>query len=61
MGARISGSRRQGERADAQTGERRIKPKKPRGRAYKRAQYNRRFVAAVIGFGKKRGPNSSEK
>ncbi|KAJ0986527.1 hypothetical protein J5N97_004883 [Dioscorea zingiberensis] len=24
-------------------------------------QYNRRFVTAVVGFGKKRGPNSSEK
>ncbi|KAK8980053.1 hypothetical protein V6N11_061271 [Hibiscus sabdariffa] len=37
------------------------KKKKPRGRAYKRMQYNRRFVTAVVGFGKKRGPNSSEK
>jgi len=27
----------------------------------KRMQYNRRFVTAVVGFGKKRGPNSSEK
>nr|AFK47725.1 unknown [Lotus japonicus] len=24
-------------------------------------QYNHRFVTAVVGFGKKRGPNSSEK
>ncbi|KAM1546097.1 hypothetical protein COP1_046619 [Malus domestica] len=37
------------------------KKKKPRGRAHKRLQYNRRFVTAVVGFGKKRGPNSSEK
>ncbi|GLJ11137.1 hypothetical protein SUGI_0144200 [Cryptomeria japonica] len=37
------------------------KKKKPRGRAHKRMQYNRRFVTAVAGFGKKRGPNSSEK
>ncbi|OIV94069.1 hypothetical protein TanjilG_05449 [Lupinus angustifolius] len=37
------------------------KKKKPRGRAHKRMQYNRRFVTAVVGFGKKRGPNSSEK
>ncbi|KAJ7973743.1 40S ribosomal protein S30, partial [Quillaja saponaria] len=37
------------------------KEKKPRGRAHKRMQYNRRFVTAVVGFGKKRGPNSSEK
>ncbi|WZZ24550.1 hypothetical protein YC2023_007951 [Brassica napus] len=37
------------------------KKKKPRGRAHKRLQHNRRFVTAVVGFGKKRGPNSSEK
>ncbi|KAL8136577.1 hypothetical protein V2J09_002578 [Rumex salicifolius] len=37
------------------------KKKQPRGRAHKRLQYNRRFVTAVVGFGKKRGPNSSEK
>nr|KAJ0192157.1 hypothetical protein LSAT_V11C800424040 [Lactuca sativa] len=37
------------------------KKKQPRGRAHKRIQYNRRFVTAVVGFGKKRGPNSSEK
>ncbi|XP_020673196.1 40S ribosomal protein S30-like [Dendrobium catenatum] len=37
------------------------KKKKPRRRAYKRMQYNRQFVTAVVGFGKKRGPNSSEK
>ncbi|PHU08152.1 40S ribosomal protein S30 [Capsicum chinense] len=37
------------------------KKKKPRGRAHKRMQYTRRFVTAVVGFGKKRGPNSSEK
>lgn len=37
------------------------KKKKPKGRAYKRVQYNRRFVTAVVGFGKKKGPNSSEK
>ncbi|XP_022714532.1 uncharacterized protein LOC111274161 [Durio zibethinus] len=36
------------------------KKKKPRGRAYKRMQYKRRFVTAVVGFGRKRGPNSSE-
>ncbi|GAV75239.1 Ribosomal_S30 domain-containing protein [Cephalotus follicularis] len=24
-------------------------------------QHNRRFVTTVVGFGKKRGPNSSEK
>ncbi|RZC79620.1 hypothetical protein C5167_042194 [Papaver somniferum] len=37
------------------------KEKKPRGKAHKRMQYNRRFLTAVVGFGKKRGPNSSEK
>ncbi|KAL2479967.1 40S ribosomal protein S30 [Abeliophyllum distichum] len=35
------------------------KKKQPRGRAHKRMQYNRRFVTAVVGFGKKRSPNSS--
>ncbi|KAI9197891.1 hypothetical protein LWI28_006187 [Acer negundo] len=37
------------------------KKKKPPGRTHKRMQYNRRFVTAVVCFGKKRGPNSSEK
>jgi len=35
------------------------KKKVPKGRAYKRLLYNRRFVNVVVGFGKKRGPNSS--
>ncbi|CAA2950210.1 probable disease resistance At5g63020 [Olea europaea subsp. europaea] len=39
----------------------RDKKKKPRGRAHKRMQYNRRFVTAVVGFGKKKSPNSSAK
>ncbi|XP_022855937.1 40S ribosomal protein S30-like [Olea europaea var. sylvestris] len=37
------------------------KKKKPRSRAHERMQYNHRFVIAIDGFGKKRGPNSSEK
>ncbi|TXG66634.1 hypothetical protein EZV62_007909 [Acer yangbiense] len=37
------------------------KKKKPHGCVHKRMQYNRRFVTVVVGFGKKRGPNSSEK
>ncbi|XP_009757860.1 small ribosomal subunit protein eS30z/eS30y/eS30x-like [Nicotiana sylvestris] len=37
------------------------KKKKPLGRAHKMMQYNRRFVTTDVGFGKKRGPNSSEK
>ncbi|CAL9152121.1 unnamed protein product, partial [Musa hybrid cultivar] len=41
--------------------EKKDKPKDPRGRAFKRKQYNRRFVTAVVGFGKKKGPNSSDK
>ncbi|CAI5525550.1 unnamed protein product [Closterium sp. Naga37s-1] len=41
--------------------EKQDKKKQPKGRAHKRMQYNRRFVTAVVGFGKKRGPNSSEK
>lgn len=35
------------------------KKKNPKGRAHKRIQYNRRFVNVVVGFGKKRGPNSN--
>jgi small subunit ribosomal protein S30e len=35
------------------------KKKKPRGRALKRMQYNRRFVNVVVGPGKKKGPNSN--
>lgn len=35
------------------------KKKKPRGRAFKRFLYNRRFVNVVVGPGKKRSPNSN--
>jgi len=35
-----------------------VKKKKPRGRAFKRMQYNRRYVNVSTGPGKKRGPNS---
>ena len=35
------------------------KKKKPRGCAYKRMQYNRRFVTAVIGFGPQSSPASA--
>eukprot|EP00343_Euplotes_focardii_P008038 CAMPEP_0205818344 /NCGR_PEP_ID=MMETSP0206-20130828/234_1 /ASSEMBLY_ACC=CAM_ASM_000279 /TAXON_ID=36767 /ORGANISM="Euplotes focardii, Strain TN1" /LENGTH=64 /DNA_ID=CAMNT_0053110635 /DNA_START=34 /DNA_END=228 /DNA_ORIENTATION=+ len=35
------------------------KRKKPRGRAYKKLLYNRRFVNVVVGPGRKRGPNSN--
>ncbi|XP_060201019.1 small ribosomal subunit protein eS30z/eS30y/eS30x-like [Lycium barbarum] len=37
------------------------KKKNPRGCAHKYMQYNRGFVTVVVGFGKKRGPNSFEK
>lgn len=37
------------------------KPKKPKGRAAMRLKYNRRYVNAAVGPGKKRGPNSSDK
>ncbi|XP_035550862.1 40S ribosomal protein S30-like [Juglans regia] len=37
------------------------KKNKLRGHTHKCMQYNHRFVTAVVGFGKKRGPNSSEK
>lgn len=35
------------------------KKKKKTGRAKRRIQYNKRFVNVVVGFGKKRGPNSN--
>merc|ERR1712065_124587 len=35
------------------------KKRKLTGRAKRRAQYNRRFVNVVVGFGKKKGPNSN--
>lgn len=46
--------------ADAQQAEKaEDKKKKLTGRAKRRAQYNKRFVNVVVGFGKKRGPNSN--
>ncbi len=39
--------------------EKQEKKKVPTGRAKKRLLYNRRFVNVVVGFGKKRGPNSN--
>ncbi|KAK9826936.1 hypothetical protein WJX74_000664 [Apatococcus lobatus] len=36
------------------------KKKLPKGRALKRIKYNRRFVNIVVGFGKKKGPNSQQ-
>eukprot|EP00700_Malawimonas_jakobiformis_P000636 EC719097.1.p3 GENE.EC719097.1~~EC719097.1.p3 ORF type:complete len:68 (+),score=20.47 EC719097.1:57-260(+) len=38
--------------------EKKEKPAPLTGRAKKRAQYNRRFVSMVVGFGKKKGPNT---
>ena len=40
--------------------EKQEKNKKKTGRAKKRAQYNKRFVNVVQGFGKKSGPNSNQ-
>jgi small subunit ribosomal protein S30e len=37
------------------------KAKLPRGRAYKRLLYNRRFLTVVTGPGKKKGPNTQTK
>jgi small subunit ribosomal protein S30e len=39
--------------------EKQDKKKQPTGRALKRLKYNRRFVNVVVGFGKKRGPNTN--
>jgi len=39
--------------------EKKTEKKKPKtGRAKKRMLYNRRFVNVVVGFGKKKGPNT---
>ena len=39
--------------------EKQEKKKLPRGRAFQRLKFNRRFVNVVVGPGKKRGPNSN--
>jgi small subunit ribosomal protein S30e len=36
------------------------KKKQPKGRAFQRIKYNRRFVNVVVGLGKKRSPNSNQ-
>jgi len=36
------------------------KKKQPKGRAFQRIKYNRRFVNVVVGIGKKRSPNSNQ-
>jgi len=41
--------------------EKQEKRKKPRGRAKRRMQYNRRFVNVVTTQGRKKGPNSNAK
>eukprot|EP00871_Galdieria_phlegrea_P003567 jgi/Galph1/4210/GphlegSOOS_G2818.1 len=35
------------------------KKKRPKGRAWQRLKYNRRFVSVVVGFGKRKGPNAN--
>ncbi|XP_012839456.1 PREDICTED: 40S ribosomal protein S30-like [Erythranthe guttata] len=51
------------EKTDSQGGEAGVQDqkKKPCGHTHKHMQYNGRFVSVNVDFGKKRGPNSSEK
>lgn len=47
-------------RAQTPKVEKQEKRKKKRGRAFRRMQYNKRFVnVATVGAGRKRGPNSN--
>merc|ERR1719488_244334 len=61
MGGKVHGSLARAGKVRGQTPkvEAQEKKKKPRGRAFKRFIYNRRFVNVVTGFGKKKGPNSN--
>ncbi|KAA0032460.1 40S ribosomal protein S30-like [Cucumis melo var. makuwa] len=63
MEGKVHGSSARADKVRGQTPKvaKQDKKKKPRGHAHKRMQYNRRFVTAVVGFSKKRGPKSFEK
>jgi small subunit ribosomal protein S30e len=63
LGGKVHGSLARAGKVRAQTPkvEKQEKKKKKRGRAFRRIQYNRRFVnVAVSGPGRKRGPNSNQ-
>ncbi|GMR57328.1 hypothetical protein PMAYCL1PPCAC_27523 [Pristionchus mayeri] len=62
LGGKVHGSLARAGKVRAQTPkiEQQEKKKKLTGRAYRRVQYNRRFVnVAMDGAGRKRGPNSN--
>lgn len=61
MGGKVHGSLARAGKVKGQTPkvEAEEKKKKKTGRAKRRIQYNKRFVNVVVGFGKKRGPNSN--
>merc|ERR1719488_51813 len=61
MGGKVHGSLARAGKVRGQTPkvEAQEKKKKKTGRAKRRIQYNRRFVNVVVGFGKKKGPNSN--
>eukprot|EP00039_Didymoeca_costata_P017877 m.331225 g.331225 ORF g.331225 m.331225 type:complete len:135 (+) comp16676_c0_seq1:82-486(+) len=61
LGGKVHGSLARAGKVKGQTPkvEKQEKKKKKTGRAKRRIQYNKRFVNVVVGFGKKRGPNSN--
>ncbi|CAL8080871.1 unnamed protein product [Calicophoron daubneyi] len=64
LGGKVHGSLARAGKVRAQTPkvERQEKKKKPRGRAKRRMQYNKRFVAVVQQLGgRRRGPNANVK
>eukprot|EP00296_Roombia_truncata_P009418 JP448012.1.p3 GENE.JP448012.1~~JP448012.1.p3 ORF type:complete len:143 (+),score=61.88 JP448012.1:32-430(+) len=60
LGGKVHGSLARAGKVRGQTPKvaKQEKKKKAKGRAARRIQYNRRFVSTVVGFGKKKGPNS---
>ncbi|GIX87814.1 40S ribosomal protein S30 [Caerostris darwini] len=61
VGGKVHGSLARAGKVKGQTPkvEKQEKKKKKTGRAKRRMQYNRRFVNAVVTFGRKKGPNSN--
>ncbi|PAV76478.1 hypothetical protein WR25_11621 [Diploscapter pachys] len=62
LGGKVHGSLARAGKVRAQTPkvEKQDKKKKPKGRAFRRLQYTRRFINVQTGPGKKRGPNSNQ-
>lgn len=61
VGGKVHGSLARAGKVKGQTPKVEPEPKKKKktGRCKRRLQYNKRFVNVVVGFGKKRGPNSN--